>query len=474
MQAESYDLIVIGVGPAGSAAAMRARALGANVAVVERYRAGGVCTNTGCVPTRVLAHTARLMRDLRDAHHYGIHISEPQIIWKETLARVDQVIEHVHSAKHQERNIREAGAAFITSSAEFISDHELALTALGRTVRADRFILACGGHPARLPIPGAELALIPDDLYTLEELPHSAAIIGTGATGVQVATILGTMGVRLTLLETAPRLSPGEDKDVSDVLAEAFERQGIALHIGIDGVERIEALADDVRRVHFKKDGQPHTVDAETVLMCVGWPGNVDGLALEKAGVQLRKRWVQVDDELRTTAPNIFAAGDVTGRMMLVQAANYEAHIAAENAVRDAHLKSRHLIVPHGGFTDPEIAGVGLTEDEARQQFPDCLITSAHYRHLERALIDNRPMGLLKLIVDAKTRRLLGAHAAGENAIDTIQAVAVGIAADATIDQLAAMELAYPTYAEIIASAARKLSPDWDRVEMRPLYRVNG
>ncbi len=469
-QTDQYDLIVLGAGPAGAAAAVHARQLGAAVAVVERHRAGGTCTNTGCVPVRVLAKTARLLRDIRDAHHYGIHVSEPQIVWSETLARVNQVIEHVHHAKHQERSIQDSGAAYINSGATFISPQAIRLED-GRTLTAKSFILACGGHPARLPIPGADLALTSDDLWSLEQPPRSALIVGTGATGVQLATIFQAMGVQLTLIETAPRLSPGDDESVANVLDEAFQQQGIQVIAGVSGLDQIEALPDGLRRVTYHKDNQSHTLTVEAVFFCVGWPANVDGLGLELAGVQLRRRWVQVDDQLRTTAANIYAAGDVTGRMMLVQAANYDAQIAAENAVRGSQLRARHLIVPHGGFTDPEVAGVGLTEAEARQQFPDCLVATSHYRHLERALIDNHPVGLIKLIVDAATRKLLGAHAVGEQAVDIIQAVAVGLAADATIDQLAAMELAYPTYPEIIASAARKLAPEYASVEILPFWK---
>ncbi len=465
-----YDVIVLGAGPAGSAAAVRASELGARVAVIERKRAGGTCTNTGCVPTRVLAKTARLLRDIRDAHHYGIHVSDPQLIWTETLARIDDTVENVQRAKHQERNIREAGADYIQANATFTSPHDLALDQAGRTLHADKFILCNGGHPARLPIPGAELALTSEDLWSLERLPQSAVIIGTGATGVQLTTVFHAMGVRLTLLETAPHVLPSEDESVSAVLAETFEAQGIQVVTRISGLDRIEALPDGKRQVTYRKDEQTHSLDVDAVFFCTGWPGNTEGLGLEVAGVQLRKRWIQVDDTMRTTAPHIYAAGDITGQMMLVQAANYEAYIAAENAVKGSQLRSRHLVVPHGSFTDPEIAGVGLTEREARQQFPDCLVALSHYHHLERALIDNHPTGLIKLIVDQKTRKLLGAHAAGEQAIGTIQAVAVGIAADITVDQLAALELAYPTYAEIIVSAARKLAPNIGDVEMIPLW----
>jgi len=478
---QHFDVIILGAGPAGAAAALRARTLGARVAVVERKRAGGTCTNSGCVPTRVLAKTSRILRDIHDAQHYGIHVSEPQLVWSETQARVMQVIEQVHGAKHQERNIKQAGAEYIQAAATFINPHEITLSSVQngsavqnggqRTLYADKFILCCGGHPARLPIPGAELALTSDDLWTLPTLPRSAIIVGTGATGVQLASVFHSFGMTLTLLESAPHVLPSEDPDVAEVLAEAFHEQGIHMVTGIGGVDQIEALPDGTRRLTYRKADQTHTIDAEAVFFAVGWPGNIEGLGLEAAGVELRKRWIAVNDYLQTSAEHIYAAGDITGRMMLVQAADYEAHIAAENAVRGSQLRSQHLVVPHGSFTDPEIASVGLTESEAREQFPDCLTATAHYRHLERALIDNHPAGLLKLIVDAKTRKLLGAHAAGEQAVGTIQAVAVGLAADVTIDQLAALELAYPTYAEIIASAARKLAPNIGQVEMMPLWK---
>ncbi len=470
-----YDVIVIGAGPAGVEAAMRAATLGAKVAIIERHRTGGTCTITGCVPTRVLAKTARLLRDIRDAHHYGIHTTDPQVIWAETLARVDTVIEHIQHAKRQEQLLRESDATFLVGSAAFTDTHHIRLAGPSlpehTTLDADKYILCPGGHAAKLAIPGAELALTAENLWTMRTLPKSAAIIGTGATGVQLATVFHELGIKLTLLETASHVLPTEDEDVSQVLAETFAARGIEAITSIAAVDKIETMPDGLRRLTYRTGNESHSLDVDAVFFAVGWPGNTESLTLEKAGVVLNRRWIQVDDYLRTSTEHIFAAGDVTGRMMLVQAATYEANIAAENAVNGPLLKSQHLVVPHGSFTDPEIASVGLTEAQARAQFPDCLVAIAHYRQLERALIDNHPIGLLKLIVDYRTRKLLGAHAAGEQAIGTIQAVAVGLAADITIDQLAALELAYPTYAQIIVSAARQLAPNIGRFGAQPLYK---
>ncbi len=194
----------------------------------------------------------------------------------------------------------------------------------------------------------------------------------------------------------------------------------------------------------------------EAVILSVGWVGNVDGLGLEAAGVRTERGYVAVDDQLRTSAAHIWAAGDITGRMMLVQSADHEARVAAENAMRGAARSASHRIVPHGGFTDPEYGSVGLTEAQARAAEPDCVTAVVPYADMDRAVIDGRPDGFCKLLVSRRTRQILGAHVVGEQAVEIVQIAAAARAAGMPVEQLAELELAYPTFTAILGLAARQ------------------
>lgn len=464
-----YDVVVIGAGPAGSMAALHAAELGARVAVVERNRPGGTCTNTGCVPTRVLAKTARTLRDIRGAAAYGIEVGEPRLIWPQTLARVRQVIEDVHANKRVSERIRAAGAdLFFEGTAHFRSPNVIELSESGRMLQANSVVLCIGGSSRRLPFPGAEHALYPEQILELEELPQSVVIVGSGYTGVQLTTCLNAFGAKVTLLEVVPAILPGADKDVGQVLAESFQQQGVTIDTGISGVEQIE-LHNGMRRLHYSKNDQRHTVDCDAVILCAGWPANIEGIGLEEIGVESNKGFIKVNEYLQTNVPHIFVAGDANGQGMLVQGAHFEAYVAAENAVQGPSLQFKHDLMPNGGFTDPDHAGVGLVEEAARKQFPDTAVVVARYADLDRAIIDNRTVGFLKLIVDRSTDLVVGAHAAGENAVEVIQAVATAMVAGVKASRLAEIELAYPTYTAIVGAAASQLSPTSGRATVRPL-----
>jgi dihydrolipoamide dehydrogenase len=234
-----------------------------------------------------------------------------------------------------------------------------------------------------------------------------------------------------------------------------FMARGITVDTRIGGIDRVEPLSDGLRLV-YRKDDREHVVETDAVIVAVGWVGNTEDLGLDAAGVATQRGYVVVNDALQTSAPHIFAAGDITGRMMLVQSATSEGIIAAENAVLGSPQSLAHEIVPHGGFTDPEYGSVGLTEAQARQK-GKYVSATVLYAELDRAVIDNHPAGFCKLIVAPRTRRILGAHVVGEQALEVTQMVAAAMAANARISDLARMEIAYPTYSAIVGLAARRV-----------------
>jgi pyruvate/2-oxoglutarate dehydrogenase complex dihydrolipoamide dehydrogenase (E3) component len=458
------ELVIIGGGPAGVTAALRARELGAEVILIERKKLGGTCTNDGCVPTRALAKAARLVRDAEQFADYGLRGLAPRVDFSRVLLSARRVVEEVHDEKRLRDRLEAAGVEVFDGAGDvhFADPHTVRLENGGPggtevEIQGDHFIICAGGHARRLGFPGSEHALTHSDVWDMESLPESVAIIGAAATGCQLASIFAAFGCRVRLLELAPRILPGEDEDVSRVVGESFERRGIQIETGIGGVNGIERVSDGSEGLllsYDTPDGE-RKAGVDTVMLSVGWPGNVDALGLEAAGVATDKGHIVVDDTLQTSVPHIFAAGDITGRVMLVQSATYEGSLAAEHAVLGAENAQSHEIVPHGGFTDPEYASVGLTEEAARAEH-DCVVSSVPYADLDRGVIDGHQEGFCKLIVDRASRRILGAHIVGEQAVEVVQLVATAMRGEMPVEELADVEFAYPTFTAIVGLVARR------------------
>ncbi len=468
------QVIVIGGGPAGVTAALRAAELGASVALVERGRMGGTCTNDGCVPTRVLAKAARLGRDYEHFNDYGLDAGPLTVDFSRLITRTQQVVYRIQEKKQLIDHLKESGVEVFAEAGDsrFVDAHTLELAG-GRQLQAEKFILCVGGHARRLNFPGAEYAMTHSDVWMLEKLPRSIAIVGAAATGCQLASIFAAFGVQVSLLEVAPRILAGEDPLVSRVMAESFQRRGIQVIPAIGSVERIEKRDRDLL-FHYVYQGEALSLPVEAAILAVGWAGNVENLNLEAAGVQVERSYVVVDDFLQTTAGHIFAAGDITGKMMLVQSGSIEGRIAAENAVMGVGQKQEHYIVPHGGFTDPEYGSVGMSEDQARAAGSEVAVSVVAYANLDRAVIDGHPEGFCKLIVSRETHRILGAHVVGEQALEVIQLVAAGMAADMWVEQLAELELAYPTFTAVVGLAARNLVQELGVMPLAQQWRTLG
>ena len=467
----TMDVIVIGGGPASVTAALRARELGATVALVERERMGGTCTNDGCVPTRVLAKAARLLREAEQFEEYGLMGQRPMPDFARLLSRTQHTVYTLHEKKQLIGHLEQSGVTVYANAGEarFVDEYTLSLNN-GRRLEASKFIVCAGGHARRLPFPGAEHALTHSDVWSLKTLPKSIAIVGGAATGSQLTSIFAAFGSQVTLLDLAPRLMPMEDERVSLTVRAAFEQRGVQVITGIGGIDRIER-SDQALELHYKHHDQVEMLEAEAIVLAVGWPSNGEALNLAAVNVKTERGYIVVDDYLRTTTPHIFAAGDVTGRMMLVQSASYDARIAAENAVLGAGQPYKRKIVPHGGFTDPEYGSVGLTETQARAQ-EDCVVAVVPYADLDRAVIDDRTQGFGKLIVAQETHRILGAHVVGEQALEIVHLVAAAMSADMWVEQLAELEIAYPTYTAVVGLAARQIVRELGAMPLAAQWRA--
>jgi dihydrolipoamide dehydrogenase len=448
-------VIVVGGGPAGLRAALRARELGATVTLLEAERLGGICFNKGPAPVRTLARAARLRHDATDFSSFGLKGQVPQVDIRAVIANATRVAAYANDDLHLTARVRQAGVEVIDHAGPARFVDRLALeVGNGRRMEGDRVLLAVGGSARKLPIPGNELALSFDDLWTLGTLPARVVVVGGSATGCQLASILRDFGVEVVLIEGAERLIPRSDVDISRGLQTAFVDRGVRVLTAARS-KSIEKTNGHLR-LSYDQDGRQKSIDTDAVFLAVGWPGNISALRLDVAGVETQGPYIRTDEFLRTNVPEIFAAGDVNGISMLVQSAAFQGVIAAENAVRGPLRAYQPRVVATGSFTLPEYASVGLTEEEARAEGHDYVVEVVRYDHLPRAIIDGRTDGLCKLIVDRGARTLLGAHVLGSYSAEIIQVAATCMASGMDVQQIAELELAFPTFTEAIGIAARR------------------
>jgi pyruvate/2-oxoglutarate dehydrogenase complex dihydrolipoamide dehydrogenase (E3) component len=449
------DVIVIGAGPAGVMAALRAGDLGAKTALITRDHFGGMAANDGPVPVRTLAHAARLIRDARQLGRYGIEVSEPVLNYEKLLERVREVTTDVRAHSAFRKNLFDAEVAVYEQSGtvRFVDPHTITTTT-GLQLEGKRIIVCTGGASRKLDVPGFELTATHSDAWKLNSVPPSMLVIGAGATGAQVASIFNAFGSTVQLFQAGPRILPQEDEDVSTAVAAAFRKSGIRITEDFGTIESFEKSPAGVRMV-FSRDGTRHDAEATLAVMAVGWTANTVGLDLPNAGIEIDNRgFIRVDKFLKTSAPHIFAAGDVTGRLMLAPQAIHDGFIAATNAVRGASMETPdQSAAPIGSFTDPEYAQVGLTEAKARE-LHDVVVASICFDSTTRTIIDGRRDGFCKLIADRTTRRVLGCHVVGERAVEITQVAAVAMAAGMRVDELAQVPLSFPTYTGVLGRVA--------------------
>jgi dihydrolipoamide dehydrogenase len=456
---ESFEVVVIGAGPAGAFAALRAADLGARTAIVSSGAFGGMAAHDGPVPVRTLAHAARLMREARQLGEYGITGCEPVLDYGRLLMRVEKSVGDVARNSSLRPQVEAAGVTISENVgfARFIDHHLIALPD-GRRLSAEKTIICTGGVSRRVPIPGFDLTATHSDAWSLQSPPESAIVVGAGATGLQVASVFNAFGTRIDLFESKDRILAAEDEDFAAAVADGFRARGITIHTGYGTIDRFEP-APGGTAMHYSKDGRAFVAEAALVVAALGWVAQTEGLDLSAAGVEPDARgFVKVDDSLRTTAPNVYAAGDVTGRMMLAPQAIHQGFIAATNALSDNPVPaSNNEVAPIGSFTDPEYAQVGLTETQARETH-DVIAAVVRFDTATRAIIDGRSEGFCKLLADRSSGKVLGCHVVGERAIDIVQVAAVAMAARMRLDEFARIPLAFPTYAGILGRAADVLT----------------
>jgi pyruvate/2-oxoglutarate dehydrogenase complex dihydrolipoamide dehydrogenase (E3) component len=460
---DMVDVLVVGAGPAGVLASLRAARLGARTALITRDEFGGMAANDGPVPVRTLAQAARLIREARQLPRYGIAAGEPSLDYIQLLARVREVTEDVRVHSLLRDDLDSAGVAIHerAGTARFVDPHTIESDNAPR-LEADKVIICTGGAPRPLAVPGFDLTATHSDAWHLSAVPASLLVIGAGATGVQLASIFNAFGSYVQLVEVAPRILMSEDEDVSTTVSLALAASGVRIVEDAGTIDRFEHSPSGVRLIH-SANGAENSLDATIAVVAVGWLAATAGLNLDRAGVRTDRRgYVQVDSHQRTSAPHIFAAGDVTGRAMVVHEAVREALVAATNAASGATSPLPTQVSPIGSFTDPEYASVGLTETAAREG-REVAVATVRFDSLPRPIIDGRETGFCKLIVDRQSRRILGCHIVGERAVELAQLAATAMAAEMPVEQLALVPYSFPTYANALGRAAVDVAIELDR-----------
>ena len=441
------DIIIIGSGPGGYKAAQYAARHGKTVTIIERDEAGGTCLNCGCIPTKTLCRNAEVLTTIADAEVYGITDATYHLDYAKVAERKEAVILQLRGAV--EALMSQPGISFVRGEASLRDAHTVVVGSDEYT--ADNIIIATGSRPRMLPIPGIDLegVVTSTGLLDVSAVPRRLCIIGAGVIGMEFASCFSRFGSEVTVVEFLKECLPVLDSDI----AKRLRKQVKADFYMQSCVESIERNDDGSLRVSFSKKNKAQTVDADMVLVATGRAANTEGLNLEAVGVEYGKTGIVVDDNMLTSVGNIYAIGDVNGRCMLAHAATMQGFRAVNHILGIAD-GIRFDVMPSAVFTTPEAASVGVSEDYGKEHSISDECRKAFHRANGKALAMNETEGLLKLIVEAGTKRIIGCHAFGAHAADLVQEASVLICKDTTLPELYDMIHIHPTLSEILYSAA--------------------
>lgn len=462
MASENFDadLVVIGAGPGGYFAAIRAAQLGAQVICVEKEFLGGTCLNWGCIPSKAMIAAAERLHHVKHAGQFGVRVEgDVSYDFAALMARKEKVVL---------TNRGGVGALFkknkvkhVEGFASFIDANTISVEKDGKKtqIRAKNFVLAMGSKVIQLPIPGLEggrdaNVWTSDDAVTAPFVPKRMVVLGGGAVGCEFSFVFNALGTEVTLVEMQPHVIPipSMDSDLGVELGKLLTKQGIKLRTGAT-IEKCEKSGEGWK-VSIKKGTDVEVVECDVVLLGVGRKANTEGMNLEKIGVKLHPRGVQVkDDSLVTDVPNIYAIGDVTGRIQLAHVAEHEGVHAVTNILKGESKQFDYKVVPNCVYTSPEVASVGLTEAQAKEKGYDVVVGRANFRYFGKAMATGEQDGFVKVVAEKKYGEILGVHMIGGHVTDLIHEAAASIKLEATLESIADTIHAHPTMAECVIEA---------------------
>ena len=454
---QESDLIVIGAGPGGYVAAIRAAQLGAKVTVIEKEFLGGTCLNWGCIPSKALIASADAYRNASHLSDLGVEIKgEIGFDFKKIMARRDKIVTTLRGGVGM--LFKKNGITHVEGFAKFKDKNTVEVTKDGKTttLRAKNFILAQGSKIIVPKIPGLEGGReegiwTSDDAVSAPFVPKKMVIVGGGVIGVEFGFVFQSLGCEVTIVEMLPTIIPMMDEDLSKELGKSMTKQGVKLMTG-SAVEKV-AKSGKGWKVSVKSGNETSEIEADVVLVAVGRRSFTDDQNLEGVGVKLSRSGVEVDETLKTSVPNIYAIGDVTGRIQLAHVASYEGTVAAENIVKGKNRKPDYRAVPNCIYTVPEVASVGLTEGEAKEQGYDVTVGKFMFRPLGKAMASGHTEGFVKVVAETKYGEVLGVHMIGAHVTDLIAQAVVAIKLEATVDVMTDTIFAHPTMSEALLEA---------------------
>jgi len=450
-------LAIIGGGPAGYVGSIRGAQLGAEVTLIEKKEVGGTCLNVGCIPTKTLTSTAHLYALMKKSSSWGIEGSFPSLNWEQVLRRKEQVVRRlVNGVKFL---LKERKVNLISGTASFLDEKTLLINKTNggiEKVQADKILISTGSIPIDLPVPGADLDGVVDSTKALsfEEVPKTLLIVGGGYIGCEFASIYHSFGTEVTIVEMLPQILPGEDEEMVSLLRRKFEKEGIKIYTE-SKVTGIYFTDNNTRKIKISTLEGEKEILSEKVLISVGRKAYTNGLNLKRIGIEQEKVHIKVDEYMRTNLEGIYSAGDCIGGYLLAHVASMEAECAVENAL-GGNVKMNYTAVPRCIFTYPEIGGVGLTEKEALDR--EFKIKTGRFPFVAngRALAEDETEGMVKIIAEEKTDKILGCIIMGNRGTDLIAELALGIKMGIKLKDLIETIHAHPTLAEAVRESALK------------------
>lgn len=440
------DLIIIGAGPGGYECAVKAAQAGLKVTIIEKGKVGGTCLNEGCIPTKCLCRSAEVLEYARDAGQFGISLSESQPDFARIIERKNAVVAQLGNGILT--LLKNPDIELVHGVARFVDSHTVSVN--GESYHAPNIIIATGSVTKFLPIEGAHAkgVITSTEMLELSQIPQRLCVIGGGVIGLEFAAIFNTLGSKVTVVEFCKEILPKFDSDIVKRLRLALKKKGITFKTGA-AVKAIHEHATELEVVYEEK-GKEESTTADVVLMAVGRAANTAALNLDDVGIAYTRQGIQVDSNMRTNVQGIYAVGDVNGLCQLAHAATFQSYRALNDIL--GQTDGIHLdIISSAVFTRPELAMVGLTEDECKAQGKDYQVYKSFYRANGKALAMNETEGLVKVITDV-SGYILGAHILGEHAADLIHEAAAFMQTRATIQQMRDMVHAHPSLSELFAA----------------------
>ncbi len=447
-----YDLVVIGSGSAGGSAAEVAHGYGRSVAIVEQDKVGGDCPNYACVPTKALLRSAQVYVLLQRAEAYGLVAEHIGFDWGRIIERVEWTIRHTGAAS-AEQDYASQGIALYAGTATFEDEHHVRVD--GQVLRGDHIMIATGSKTRMPPIEGVEWVqpITHREAIRLPRLPASLLIVGAGPVGCEFAHLFSTFGVQVTLLQKPKTILSHEEPELAQTVHQTLEENGVRIFTGVD--EKLCAIRGPHKTIQARIGGEIREFRAAEILNAAGRTPQIAALHLDRIGVETDEQGhIRIDEHLQTTQPHIYAGGDVSGPFLFTHFAHYQGTLAGLNMFSGEPQAADYRVVPRVTFTRPEIASVGLTEEEARQAGYRVRVGKFDLRSLGKSLVESEGIGMVKIIGDARSGEILGGHIVAPAAGEMIHEIVAAMVAGATVREVAEAIHAYPTYAEGIKVAA--------------------